>query len=922
MANTYYTVKKGDTLSGIAKKYSTTVDKLMKLNSSIKDKNKIYVGQKIQVSGTVSSSSKKKKTSNSNAAKIDEWGLQSNTDRTIYAGWEWSKKHVDHYKIIWYYATGDGIWFIGTDTTTTNKQSTYNAPSNATKVRFKIKPVSKKDKKVNKKKTYHWTANWAEKSYEFKEDPSEKPPTPSLSIKDYTLTAKVENIPQFYFGTHIKFEFYVNDTKRASVTDYIPIVGAVASTQYTASPGNEYKVRAKAGKLNTKKKCVEDSDWTDFSSAVKTVPGEIKTKPTLKALSSSEVQVSWGTVTGAESYEVQYTTEERYFDTSNEPKSISIDTGTVASVTGMESGDEYFFRVRAVNATGNGPWSPVSSIIIGKEPAAPTTWSSTTTVVLGETLILYWLHNSQDNSTQTKAELEITTTTKNQNGSDSVKTTVYKCDGCGEYAIDSNGKLKITKAYTTDEDKTKNCLCTFDISGYSEGAKIQWRVRTAGITGKYNESDGWSVLRTIDVYAPPYFETFEVTDASKNQFSTLTSFPFYLHAVPGPMTQNPVGYYVSVVANDSYTYMDQIGNDQTVKEGDTVYSNYFDTSTDLLIEISAGNIDLENGVSYTLDCIVSMSSGLTAEEKVTFFVSWDDVEYLPNAEIHINEDNLTAIIRPYCGEYPWKHYRVTYDSATGVYTQTDQLLEELEGDWVEDATLANGEMVFKGTTSAGVEEYFCLVESEELSLIDGITLSVYRREYDGKFTELATGLKNKDMTFVPDPHPALDYARYRIVAVTESTGAVGFYDMPGEPVSEPAIIIQWDEKWSNFNVTEEDELEEQPWNGSLLKLPYNVDVSDNNTPDVSLVEYVGREHPVSYYGTQVGTKATWNTEIPKDDKETLYALRRLSVWMGDVYVREPSGSGYWANIKVSFSQTHKELTIPVTLDITRVEGGA
>ena len=62
-------------------------------------------------------------------------------------------------------------------------------------------------------------------------------------------------------------------------------------------------------------------------------------------------------------------------------------------------------------------------------------------------------------------------------------------------------------------------------------------------------------------------------------------------------------------------------------------------------------------------------------------------------------------------------------------------------------------------------------------------------------------------------------------------------------------------------------------------------------------------------------------DIPKSDKETLYALRRLSIWMGDVYVREPSGSGYWANISVSFSQTHCQLTIPVQIEITRVEGG-
>lgn len=44
----YYTVKAGDTLSGIALAYDTSVSQLKKWNS-IKDINKIYVGQKIRV---------------------------------------------------------------------------------------------------------------------------------------------------------------------------------------------------------------------------------------------------------------------------------------------------------------------------------------------------------------------------------------------------------------------------------------------------------------------------------------------------------------------------------------------------------------------------------------------------------------------------------------------------------------------------------------------------------------------------------------------------------------------------------------------------------------------------------------------------------------------------------------------------------
>ena len=47
-AATYYTVKRGDTLSGIAKKYGTTYQNLAKLNG-IKNPNLIYAGQKIRV---------------------------------------------------------------------------------------------------------------------------------------------------------------------------------------------------------------------------------------------------------------------------------------------------------------------------------------------------------------------------------------------------------------------------------------------------------------------------------------------------------------------------------------------------------------------------------------------------------------------------------------------------------------------------------------------------------------------------------------------------------------------------------------------------------------------------------------------------------------------------------------------------------
>ena len=277
--------------------------------------------------------------------------------------------------------------------------------------------------------------------------------------------------------------------------------------------------------------------------------------------------------------------------------------------------------------------------------------------------------------------------------------------------------------------------------------------------------------------------------------------------------------------------------------------------------MSANDLDLENNVSYTIQCTVTMNSGLTADASSTFKVSWSDMYYEPNAELGLDKDTYSMVIRPYC-------------------------------------------------------------EDENNDLIEDVTLAVYRRTFEGSFVELASGLVNTDATFVVDPHPALDYARYRIVATSKSTGSVSYCDLAGYPIGGSSIIIQWDEQWSDFNISEDGAADRRPWAGSMLELKYNIDVSESSKPDVALIEYIGRENPVSYYGTQTGYTAVWNTDIPAYDKETIYALRRLAIWRGDVYVREPSGTGYWASINVALNLKHCETIIPVSLTITRVEGGA
>lgn len=811
MADTY-TVKKGDTLSALAIKFHTTVAKLVALNN-IEDPDFIVIGQVLRLSGEDADAAVNK----TSKVNIKLFGIQSNTDRTLYVTWTWTKSYTEHYQVMWYYATGDGVWFVGDDTTTTYKQSTYDAPENATKVKVRVKPISKKHK-VNGKETSYWTAAWStEEIYTFSDDVPDKPPVPEVTIDKYALTAKVNNLDTKV--TRLQFQIVKNNSTIFK-TGTSTVKTAYASYSCTVDAGAEYKVRCRAYSGSNA------SEWSDYSKNEITIPAAVSAFKSCRASSETSVYLEWETVDTAETYDVEYTTKREYFDVADQTTTDEGIRFEHYEKTGLESGEEYFFRVRAVNTEGYSAWSEIVSVVIGEKPAAPTTWSSTTTVVTGEPLNLYWVHNSEDGSSQTYAELEL--------------------------IINNEREVHTIKNSTDEKEKDKTSVYSIDTSEYTEGTVIRWRVRTAGVTKVYGD---WSIQRTVDIYAPPTLEL-NMTDSNGNDIETLTSFPFYVRGLAGPNTQVPIGYHVVVTSNDSYETVDQIGNIKVVSKGDRVYSRYFDTSDVLLAELSASSLDLENNMSYTITCTAAMNSGLTAESSVDFTVSWVELEYEPNAEISVDEETLVAHISPYC----------------------------------EDQT---------GDTF----------------------LSVYRREFDGSFTEIATNIENGSYTFVTDPHPALDYARYRIVATMKSTGAVSYCDLPGYPIGEKAAIIQWAEEWTNFDSSEEDELEEPAWAGSMLKLPYNIDVSDNRKVDVALVEYIGRSHPISYYGTQLGETSTWSMEIPKNDSETLYALRRLSIWKGDVYVREPSGSGYWANVSVSFSQKHRSVTIPVTLSITRVEGG-
>lgn len=283
------------------------------------------------------------------------------------------------------------------------------------------------------------------------------------------------------------------------------------------------------------------------------------------------------------------------------------------------------------------------------------------------------------------------------------------------------------------------------------------------------------------------------------------------------------------------------------------------------------------------------------------------------------------------------------DASTATWIYKDTINFEDAGTWysgtVIDGEGENGIYPSSGISLALVNDYYfntddgniyCCVKAGDASTAiweyvhncfwdytPNTTLSVYRKEQNGTFTIIKENIGNNVGITVLDPHPNFGVCTYRIVSTNVLNGGIAYADFE-ENTEETSIIIQWDEAWNDGS---EEAETAAVFEGSVLELPANVKLKDTNTNDVTLAEYIGRSRPVSYYGTQRGESPSLSCVFPKNDTETLSKLRRLMAWQGDVYVREPSGLGYWANVTVSYDRNYNDVTIPVSITVKPVEGG-
>lgn len=827
------------------------------------------------------------------SVKITGSGMTPGTSNSFFIVWKLNakasqKKHLDHYTVKWKYRySAKGAWFDGGESNVDKRYTTatYTIPDNAYQINAWINAYSTKHNVKHGKKTKqepYWTSKSTTKSYVVVQidRPGEIGQIDPIVENGYLKLRTTVSNEEISTGTNqVQFEVHkwLNGKESNHYTGQSNIINNSA-TSGLISLGGEYYYVFRARLYNSTSK--KSGDWSDWSDQIWGLPG----KPIisiLKTNSPTSIQLSF-TITGkANSYVIEYQDVNIDFDVVSEVSSIEIpeaSTGTslrtkTTYLSNLTQGAIYYFRVRAINSTGESQWSDVGTLIVGTEPAAPTTWSDITSAELGETVYLYWTHNSQDGSVMRKAQIRI-----NVNGIPVTENPIE---------VDNN------YLNTKDEDKVQQyelaLTDTNPLHSFSDADTITWEVRTKGVYegGDNNGYGDWSTTRTITVYQKPTvtisvksgwlwnpFNFEEDRTDDPNLIVTYMTYPVQFQIESGPITQEPVSYHLTITADEDYTGIDQYGNEITIAEGTEIFSKFYDSSShSLLAELTPNDIVLEDGVSYTATVLLYMNSGLSAEDSVSFIADVEtDVVYPEILDVVINEDDWSASVYPIC------------------YANDDE----------DDDTLASN-----------------------------TTLELYRIDSTGNYIFIDRS-DNNGSSAISDPHPSLDFARYRIVAKNNYTGRVAYQDYFAWEVGCTSIVIQWDETWNAFEYLSLDDgegvsfVEETESNvrGAQLILPYNIDVSESYTPDAALIEYIGRNYPVSYYGTQRGQSATWNVEIPADDDVTLFALRELADWMGDVYVREPTGTGYWANIAVSMSQKHKDVLIPVALSIRRVEGGA
>lgn len=766
-------------------------------------------------------------------------GRVSGEDRKVFVQWH-DKKYskTDSYEYDWEYNDGKR-WLPGSTGSASVEEASvgkgkkgwfrneWNAPNVATQVRARIKPVSKK----SGKKKLRPSAGWCKKhAYSFL---SNKLPVPDVDVSlddDDGITVTVNVKSDDADCNYCDIEWYTpgsNGKKVGGKNDYR--CDGEASYKMTMALGANWNFRARVRSTkNTTKGVSNWSGWTN----IKAKPDK-PTEASASATDSDAAKVTWTSGSGAKTYTVERVADDPAYFKSNPDEVVSVDgiVGTTFLPTGLETGHTWYFRVKAVNDSGESGWSNVASTVLATVPDAPTTFDTEAAFIVGDTVRLRWTHNSEDSSEQERAQIEL------------------KAGGS-------------TSTVSVAEDTYHD----LSLSGYADGAEVEWRVRTKGAHPDWSP---WSATRSFSVYERPTLMCVATRNDGTplDEDTPLIAYPLKVQLDASGGGNAVSGYHISIVSASDTSYTDDYGEDVTVAAGEVVFDADFGVQDDpFTADLQASDgLFLRDATDYSIIADVSMQSGLRAtSDPVAFTVDFDSTVPEPDAEIYFDPNILTATISPACYA----------DDEDGI--QTDTLLE-------------------------------------------GITLSVLRLSQDGTVTMLQRGIQNDGLLSVVDPHADFNECWYRIVATETATGMSAVSEIYA-PSPHPTCCIQWNERFSVVRTVDEVDEDELEFAGTRIDGLYNLEFEESGSVQSEDIEYIGRKFPVSYYGTQKGYTATYQIEFPKEDTQTYRKARQLQGLLDDVYIREPSGVGFWAHCSsVRLSRSFDSMSVKLTVEAVRVD---
>lgn len=913
--------------------------------------------------------------------------LKSGTDRTLIAEWvHRSRTHIVGYTYDWEYwagqrkaqtkaqkkagKQGDPIWLQGGSGTLSildchisgnTFRYEFSPDSEAVMARIRIKPVSdtrsvvtavvtttkvysdgtKDTSSQNKTETkpYVTTAWTALKSHDFRTD---KCATPTVAYelsadgKKATVSVSTDDADARYCDIQLCTKSGSKYAVAKKKNDLACTAAAGAEYTFSLDAGKTYYLRAQ---IAADKKTKGASSWSAYQTvaARPAKPG----KPTAQATGATGAKVTWKAVAGAASYRVQYVTgASSRFNT--DPTAVTEVDGIIGltfTPTGLDPAEKYWFRVAADNATGTSAWSTAASCTTALEPEAPTTYATDAAYIEGDTALLLWVHNAEDGSDQTAAQVQVDVyapataepvaaktvwdiafdletasftlppdfaeISNEQVGrsdwdgtefslGDELNIRANRQDGTTKISWSiplqcfsfENGRGTVLEPYADDLDSmaasavvesltyyshhvvqilsgTTAEEAEFDTSGLPDGTEVAWKVCTKGAHESWSP---WSAQRRFAVYEQPELEC-ELRQGEGGSGvdgeSPLTAYPLAVTLDASGGGNAPIAYHAAISTAEDIQYTDAYGMDRWLAAGSIVWEGDFPTGDDpLTVLVDGGSALLTDGGSYTVTATVAMESGLAAAAQASFAVAFEADLPEPGALVVFDPDTLTADISPYC--------------------------MAVDGN---------------GDPTDGYRE--------------GTVLAVYRITADGDLILLRAGIANTGAATVTDPHAPFGECWYHIVATDSATGICSFADAMDES-PHGRCVIQFDEQWQQAGP--EDYGDGGPiYGGVLIDGFYNLEFAEQGDVQAEDIAYIGREDPVSYYGTQTGYTASYRVVFPRDDAETLSKMRALMRLRDDAYIREPSGTGFWAHVRTTLSRRFDNGAYEATVEATRVD---